>query len=162
MAGFSHKTTGVQQTFAKVREFGKRLRRSILMKTGRAGAKPVKAAMIRNARIDSQTWRKSIGTKVKVYDSGKPVLFFVVGPRSQYIALVRLKAKFFRDRQGRLRRIPLERSRQPERFLQKRRPVMYSHLIERKYRVIERTTNQTRAASEAAMAGVLAEAVESA
>jgi len=159
---FSYKVTGIQETITRVQAFEKRLRRKWLMKAGRAGAKPVKAAMIRNAPLDrnaepSNTWRKSIGTKVKLFGGGT-VLWFAVGPRSSFLVVVTLKATFFRDKQGRVRRIE-NRGVRPERFEQKRRPVLYSHLAERKHQMIARTQSQTKASAAAAMEAVLREAV---
>lgn len=160
MASFTSKLDGPAQTIARLRACDKKLRRSILGKTGRAMAKPIKAAMIRNAPIDSKTWRKSIGTKVKQY-AQNTIVAIIVGPRSQYIALVVLKAKYYRDAQGRVRKIVVT-EKTPERFSrQKRRPVLYSHRAEKKYGMIRRTEQQTMAASQESGRAVLEELVES-
>jgi len=163
MASFRINVTGIRETISRIQNWDKKMRRAGLLKIGRAGAKPVKAAMIRNAPQDKNakppnTWRKSVGSKVKIYRSGT-VMFFVVGPRAGYTANVVLKTKFFRGKDGRIHPIPIDRSKRPEMFNQMRRPSKYSHLVEAHGHVIAQTKGQTRAAAVGAMQEKMAELV---
>lgn len=168
MSNFTFAMTGADHLIRRVQELDKKMRRSVLMKAGRAAAKPLKATMIRSAPQDREvkppnTWRKSVGTKVKIYLTATgAVLFFAVGPRSDYKVEVERKSIYFRDARGRVRKIPAESVKDRGRLTQRRRPVLYSHLIEPKHSTIARSIAQARTEIFQAYVDTLSEAISEA
>lgn len=155
MSSFKYKLTGVQETITRLHNFGTRLRRKVLTKCGNEASKIALKTMKANPpprkAWGTGTWRKSLGRKVKVYVT---VMWYVVGPRSSFIANPKQKFRFWRDKNGRVRKSPA-----PTGYTRKFRPVLYTHLIEPKHGMIRRSVQQSRAQEEKAIARVLSEAM---
>lgn len=165
MASFKYKVDGIQQTMTLLRNFEKGFRTKTLRKAGneasKIGVRVMKAhAPPKNPDWGTGTWRKSIGRKVKVYRSA--TLVYIVGPRSKVQAVAgKLKSRFWRDSQGRIRKAPVKGFKQPQEKFRRRRPVLYSHLLEPKRHVIAISVKISRPQEMRAIEKVLREAVAS-
>lgn len=110
------------------------------------------AAPAKGKEWSTGSWRKSLGRKVRVYNTyqDRTVVFWAVGPRSARIYHPKQKAKYFR-RNGKLHRVPIT-SKTPEKFkTRKYWPVLYSHLIEPKHKMIARANASAMARCKAAI-----------
>ena len=185
---FKFKIDGIQKTLERLHEFPKKLKKKWLKKAGNEGSKVALKALKANAPAKKKDWgtgmwKKSLGRKVKVFDGR--VVWYAAGPRSKYRGEGPLKYRFFRYRSehdkpspgkyaekkrtykqnkhgfvaGKIYRIPIT-SKTPEKFARGRsRPVLYSHLIERKHGTIRRAMEQSIQQQRAAIQRVLEEAM---
>jgi hypothetical protein len=165
---FKWKFTGTQELMHLLLNFDKKFRNKHLRKAGneasKIAAKSLKAhAPKKNRAWGTGFWKRSIGRKVLVYRG--TLLVYIVGPRSKVIGVAPgLKWRFWRDKQGRIRKAPVARFKNAgaakAMTFRKRRPVNYSHLLERRHHPIQRSLQASRPAELRALTAVLAAAVK--
>ena len=146
--------TGMDNTLKRLMTFTRRFRSAALRKAGMAGSKITLAAMRQNTPVRKKDYgtggatKKSLGRKVKVRDGGTR-LWYGVGPRTQWTRTVTHNVRFWRDKQGRIRRAtsPWTENQQPSRKM---------HFVEKVHHPIRRSHVQTRRQAEQAVLAVLA------
>jgi hypothetical protein len=146
--------TGMDTTIKRLMTFQSRFRGAALRKAGMAGSKITLAAMKQNMPSRKKDYgtgggtKKSLGRKVKVRDKGTR-LWYGVGPRTQWTRSVTHQVRFWRDKQGRIRKAksPWTENQQPSRKM---------HFVEKAHHPIRRTHVQTRRQAEQAVLAVLA------
>lgn len=157
MSAVKFKFTGVAQTMQRLVQCKRRVQTKWLRKAGNEASK-VALRMLksnsppRNRAWGTGTWRKSLGRKVQPFRRGVGV-WYGVGPRSKYVATPARKFKYWRDKLGRVRKMPVEG------YTPRYRPALYSHLIEPKHHMIKRSMQQSRGAQQAAITKVLTDAM---
>lgn len=161
MAGelsFKHSVEGVQQTLSRLMEVKQGIRGKVLRKAGNEASKvalrALKAAAPAKTEWGTGHWKKSLGRKVKVYGSK---MVYLAGPRSKYVGFGKLKHRYWRDANGKVRKAPVDRFKEPNERFQKRRPVFYSHLIHKRHDTFGKAARAARAQEEAAINRVLDE-----
>lgn len=150
---------GILRTMARLAEFKTRFRRKVMKKCGDASTKILLARMKDNAPVAKKEWgpgrslKMSLGRKVKIYESGL-VLWAGVGPRTGFRRTVARKFRFWRDKQGRIRKAPIKWARHEQ-------PSRRAHLSEKRTRFMRNAANSTRTMQHSAMMAVLREALGS-
>lgn len=150
---FKFSITGIQETISRLSTFEKKFRTKALRKAGNAASKVVLRAMKSNVPIAKKDYgkggslKRSLGRKVVV--KGGLRLWYGVGPRTKYMKMVAKANRFWRDKQGRIRKAPIKWER-------KEQPSRRAHLSEKPTHFIERTSKSTYKLAQKAIENTLA------